>query len=89
MSADVEHSTAAQSAVRQAYDSWWRSACDIHDVLETLDPHPATVTERFEAEYRTRRDYAIELRRAGRDVPEYLAADQSFPSRWPVPPPPA
>ncbi|GAA1670992.1 hypothetical protein [Fodinicola feengrottensis] len=71
--------------LQEAYANWWRSVGMVHGVLEKLEPTPAEVTERFEAEYVARREYATQLRGARRDVPEYLAADRAFPPLWPVP----
>jgi hypothetical protein len=75
--------------LQEAYGNWWRSVGQVHGVLEQLEPSPSEVTERFEAEYVARREYATQLRGSGREVPDYLAADRAFPPLWPVPEPPA
>ncbi|WP_163506056.1 hypothetical protein [Fodinicola acaciae] len=78
-----------EDELRQAYEKWWHSAGLVHDILEQDVAKPIEVTERFQAEYDTRRSYASLLRHRGRDVPDYLAADKAFPPRWPVPEPPS
>jgi hypothetical protein len=75
--------------LQEAFRQWWRSVTQVHAVLEKLEPSPAEVTERFEAEYAARREYATQLRGSGRDVPDYLAADRAFPPLWPEPEPPS
>jgi hypothetical protein len=75
--------------LQEAYAAWWRSVGMVHAVLEQLEPTPAEVTERFEAEYVARREYATQLRGTNREVPDYLAADRAFPPLWPIPEPPA
>jgi hypothetical protein len=89
----VRHAKQATSPVgdrlQRAYETWWHSVGLVHDVLDQPDATPAEVTERFQAEFDARREYANQLHDCGEEVPDYLAPDMTFPARWPVPQPPA
>lgn len=75
--------------LQEAYAHWWASVRKVHEVLEIPGGTVADVTERFDNEFTARREYATLLLGAGRDVPDYLSAEKTFPPLWPVPQPPA